>query len=122
MRILKIKSKKHYIAIMAKQESQLAGATRFILILVCIIFLVFVVWKIYRDNFRLKDVAWPPEIYKCPDYWTFENGTCNNKEKLGKGEETVEPIQPGYNNRQLKRKCRWTKKNKVPWHGVDNLC
>ena len=107
---------------MANQSTQLSSAVRFIAILICIIFMVFVIWKIYRDNFNLKRVAWPPEIYKCPDYWTFEDGVCRNTENIGSGAKTVEPIQKGWKKEDLKAKCKWTKTNNVPWHGVDNLC
>ena len=107
---------------MANQDSGLSNIVKIVAITVCVIFMIFVIWKIYRDNYNLKKVAWPPEIYKCPDYWTFENGRCKNTENIGSGVRSVRPIQPGYSTKSLKKRCKWTKKNNVPWHGIDNLC
>ena len=68
------------------------SVTKFIVIAVCILFMVFVIWKLYRDNMASVDstaVYWPPEINKCPDYWTYkEDGLCHSYDN------SVSPIAP----------------------------
>lgn len=49
-----------------------------IVIIIAIIMLigamVFIGYALYRQS---SDVAWPPKVPKCPDYWTLDaNGNC----------------------------------------------
>ena len=53
----------------------MTDAVKFVVIGVCLLFLVFVIWKLYRDNAALSSedaIYWPPKINKCPDYWTYK--------------------------------------------------
>lgn len=45
-----------------------------IAIIMLIITMVFIGYALYRQS---SDVAWPPKIPKCPDYWTLDaSGNC----------------------------------------------
>jgi hypothetical protein len=45
-----------------------------IAIIMLILTLVFIGYALYRQS---SDVAWPPKIPKCPDYWTVNaDGSC----------------------------------------------
>ena len=88
-----------------------------VVIFFCIIFLVFVGWKLYRDNFLQKqDMFWPPEINKCPDYYVYENdGYCYKK-----GKPRVKAIPHDVTPDVLKNICQDMKKNGIVWSGLDN--
>ena len=94
---------------------------KFVVIAVCLLFLIFVAWKLYRDNKALRGddyIYWPPEINKCPDYWTFkEDGLCHN----GTGSFT-NPLTGDVTQEELHEKCLQMKAEKIPWEGIDNLC
>jgi hypothetical protein len=93
---------------------------KFAVITVCILFLIFVIWKLYRDNIALKgedSIYWPPEINKCPDYWTYTtDGKCHN------GDQTMEPLLGDVTGEILVAKCEEIKKQNIPWEGIDDLC
>ena len=62
-------------------------------------------------------IYWPPEINKCPDYWTFEkDGKCH------RNGQSMEPLMGDVTPEQLVEKCEYVKEHKIPWEGVDNLC
>jgi hypothetical protein len=47
-----------------------------IAIVMLIAAMIFIGYALYRQT---SDIAWPPEIPKCPDYWTVDaSGNCTN--------------------------------------------
>jgi len=51
-----------------------------IAIIMLILAMVFIGYALYRQS---SEVAWPPKIPKCPDYWTVNaNGTCTKPAKF----------------------------------------
>ena len=95
---------------------------KFVILALCLLFIIFVVWKLYRDNMALRGdddaIYWPPEINKCPDYWTFKEGECHN----GAGSKVTDPLTGNVTKEQLHEKCLRMKDEKIPWEGIDNLC
>ena len=95
--------------------------TKIIIIAICLLFLIFVLWKLYRDHmatFGNDDaIYWPPEINKCPDYWTYKaDGKCH------RNGETTDPLIGNVTEAQLLEKCEEMKSAGIPWEGIDNLC
>lgn len=103
-------------------KADAATIFKFVTLAVCLVFIIFVIWKLYRDNMALRGddaIYWPPEINKCPDYWTFkEDGMCHN----GAGIKVTEPLTGNVTEEQLYEKCLQMKAEKIPWEGIDNLC
>ena len=95
--------------------------TKFIIVAVCLVFIVFVIWKLYRDNIALQGqdaIYWPPEINKCPDYWTYKSdGKCHKD-----GNDPIDPLVGNVDEVQLLEKCEQMKAAGIPWEGIDNLC
>lgn len=95
------------------------SSMKFVTIGVCLLFIIFVIWKLYRDNIAYTGedaIYWPPEIDKCPDYWEFKNGKCH------RGGQTIEPLSGDVTAEQLITRCEQVKAMNVPWEGIDNLC
>lgn len=47
-----------------------------IAIIMLIASMIFIGYALYDQS---SNITWPPEIPKCPDFWTVDkNGTCNN--------------------------------------------
>lgn len=90
---------------------------RGVVVVICIAFLVFVGWKLYRDNFlEEQNIFWPPEINKCPDYYTYKrDGYCYKK-----GKPKIKAIPYNVTPNQLKRLCKQMKRKKIVWSGLDN--
>ena len=95
---------------------------KFIVIAVCLVFMIFVIWKLYRDNMASVDsttVYWPPEINKCPDYWTYkEDGKCHSYDA---SVDPIEPLTGTVTSEMLTNTCK-SLNGQIPWEGVDNLC
>jgi len=93
-----------------------------VVIALCLLFMVFVIWKLYQDSVSVQEidgqvVYWPPEINRCPDYWTYENdGKCHNNGS------TVNALTAPVGATDLKTTCDNMKKLDIPWEGIDNLC
>ena len=92
----------------------------------CLLFMAFVIWKLYRDNLGVTaedGIYWPPEINRCPDYWTYKSdGKCHNDNF----NFTIDPlmISTPVTEDDLIAKCS-DLKDKYPgvaWEGIDNLC
>ena len=100
-------------------------------IAVCVIFMCFVCWKLYRDHMAINAddaIAWPPEINKCPDYWEVKgDGRCENVHKVGLckagGDNVMDFNDPVFEGKKgMYRKCSWSKQCEAPWEGIDSLC
>ena len=94
---------------------------KFVMIAVCLLFIVFVIWKLYRDNMGAQGIGgdavyWPPEIDKCPDYWEYKNGKCRRDGK------TIAPLAGDITPNELIARCEEVNAANIPWEGVDNLC
>ena len=103
-------------------------------LLILIIYFVYQ-WISYKNK---KDkLTWPPKINPCPDYWiNTKSGNlsvCKNKFNLGKcakykphsniKEENMDFNKPIYKGKLGNyNKCMWSKKCKVTWDGIDNIC
>ena len=94
--------------------------TKFIIVALCLVFIVFVIWKLYRDNLALQGedaIYWPPDINKCPDYWTYKSdGKCHRDGNV------TDPLVGNVGEAQLLEKCEEMKAAGIPWEGIDNLC
>tara|TARA_B100000963_G_C22393331_1_gene565483 strand:+ start:332 stop:643 length:312 start_codon:yes stop_codon:yes gene_type:complete len=90
-------------------------------IAVCVIFMCFVCWKLYRDYIAINAddaIDWPPEINKCPDYWTYKSdGMCHNSDGTATMDPLIGPIDK--EGKALIAKCGSID---VPWEGIDHLC
>ena len=113
---------------------------KYIVIGILVVFVV--VYFVHQTNKWKNESAsiqWPPMINNCPDYWIDKgNGVCLNAHNLGKQHSvdfkdvgghniymTKDPIQMQNQlntPRVLRSKCRWAKKHKVSWEGVNGLC
>ena len=92
---------------------------KYIVVAICILFMVFVIYKLYRDSVAASSetVYWPPEINRCPDYWVYEDdGLCH-----GNG-STMEPLSADVTDADLINTCNNIKAQGIAWEGVDNLC
>ena len=93
---------------------------KYIVLALCILFLVFVVWKLYRDSVAASEELsyWPPEINICPDYWIYDStdGKCHS------GDDTMDPLPTDATDDDLLNACRDAATAGIPWEGVDNLC
>ena len=96
-----------------------ANVIKFIVIAVCLLFIVFVIWKLYRDNIDVQDsISWPPVIGKCPDYWVYDSdGNCH-----GEDGKVIVPLTGEITQEQLIAKCEEVKNAGIPWDGIDSLC
>jgi hypothetical protein len=99
----------------------ITSVIKFLVIAVCLLFIVFVIWKLYRDNINAQvtgaNMYWPPEINKCPDYWVYkDDGKCHRNGQVR------DPLTSNVTAEQLIAKCEEIKKASLPWEGVDNLC
>ena len=95
---------------------------KYTVLAVCLLFMAFVIWKLYRDNLAVSSetaVYWPPEINRCPDYWTYKSdGKCHNDGFSF----TIEPLIGKAEDVDLLAKCREIKNlTGVAWEGIDNL-
>lgn len=113
---------------------------KYIVIFFLVVFVI--VYFVHQTNAwrdESYNIQWPPLINNCPDYWVDKgDGVCHNPHGLGKvgtvdfkdiGGQNIYPssdpviMQNQLNTpRMLRSKCRWAKKNKVSWEGVNNLC
>ena len=100
---------------------------KYIVLAVCLLFLAFVIWKLYRDNLGVTaedGIYWPPEINRCPDYWTYKSdGLCHNDNF----DYTIEPLVGPVEALDLEARCIEVSKQTelpdvIPWEGIDNLC
>ena len=91
---------------------------KFLVIAICLLFLVFVIWKLYRDNIDAQDaVSWPPVIAKCPEYWVYsDDGKCHG----GNG-QVMDPLTGEMTQEQLVAKCEEVQTAGIPWEGIDIL-
>ena len=109
----------------AKKSYIISLIIKILVISICVLFMIFVIWKIIRYTvLQQDDIAWPPIINKCPDYWNYENGVCQNvyKKEEDPAPDTVQPIPENVTNEKLIELCNWTNQYTVPWDGIDNLC
>ena len=95
---------------------------KYTVLAVCLLFMAFVIWKLYRDNSFVSSenvVYWPPEINRCPDYWTYKSdGKCHNDGF----DFTIEPLIGEAEGVDLLAKCREIKGyTGVAWEGIDSL-
>jgi hypothetical protein len=104
----------------AASQDTLKTVVKFIVIAVCLVFVVFVIWKIYRDNYLQQNIAWPPEIHKCPDYWVYDKSDGKCHEQGGDG--VTDPIGKNSTNEDLIKLCEKMKENNTAWEGIDKLC
>lgn len=102
----------------------LAFLVKVLVVTICILFAIFVIWKIYKATQQNPD-NWPPEINKCPDYWTYneDKDKCLNVYNLGNNNvESVNPITKESSDREIKEACNKAFNNKYKWSGVDDKC
>jgi hypothetical protein len=50
-----------------------------IAIVMLIAAMIFIGYALYRQT---SDIAWPPEIPACPDYWVDASGNCTNPDNI----------------------------------------
>ena len=87
--------------------------------------------KYVEEHVALK---WPPNIKPCPDYWVqLDNGQCKNSFSIGdcprgaNGMQTKQGVVDFKKGVYVgadadKNKCRWAKRCRNSWEGIDNLC
>ena len=105
---------------------QVTAIVKYIVVTVCLLFIAFVIWKLYRDNLAVSSetaVYWPPEINRCPDYWTYKSdGKCHNDDF----DFTIDPLIGNVTESELILRCDEINNNElytgVAWEGIDNLC
>ena len=90
-----------------------------IAIVILVLMLGFIGYLLYRAK---SNLAYPPEIAECPDYWTvIGENNCSNDKNLGKC-----PGNKNFNSSQyqgstgLKEKYCWARNCNVVWDGVTN--
>lgn len=95
-----------------------ASIVKFIVIALSLLFVIFVIWKLYRDNINEEALnTWPPVVAKCPDYWTYkDDGLCHHNN------DTMSPLTEDSTEDDLIAKCAEIKEAGIPWEGIDNLC
>ena len=100
----------------------ISSVVKFLVIAICLLFMVFVIWKLYRDNMNAQGIGgdsiyWPPEINKCPDYWVYkQDGKCHRDGQV------MDPLTGNVTPEQLVAKCEEVKQAGIPWEGIDTLC
>lgn len=94
-------------------------------------FVIYYLYKAYKDaNNSLKKKDDRP-IPKCPDYWeSIEEGKCQNTHKISKCNLDPYPDNiANFNDAMFTNKvsgnymkCKWSKECHAPWEGIDDLC
>ena len=89
-------------------------------------------WKKYNTEQSL--LTWPRKYSPCPDYWVeTPDGKCKNVFAIGecprgdnggvKPEGILSFKTSNYKGKSGNiNKCRWAKRCKNSWEGIDNLC
>jgi len=98
-----------------------------------IIYYYYRVWQSYKDE--QSKLTWPRHINNCPDYWVDEgSGNCRNVFNIGNCPKSKTGIlipqgTTNFNNFLYtnefdgnKNKCRWAKRCKASWEGIDKMC
>lgn len=91
--------------------------------IIAIVFLVLMLGLIAFMLYKSKtELAYPPNIAECPDYWEVSgNGVCNNVKKLGSCAGSADFSSPDWLGQTgLKKKYCWAKGCGVTWDGVTN--
>jgi len=69
-----------------------------------------------------SNLAYPPDIAECPDYWTvIGENNCSNVKNLGKCSGTKNFNSPQYQGSSgLQQKYCWARNCNIVWDGVTN--
>lgn len=85
---------------------------------IVVVFLIFVIFStVYERVFNPKIQDWPPNVSRCPSYWTISSDlkTCTRGE-VNQG--TGEPVVNSYNGTNLNESKVFARDKKVYWDGV----
>ena len=84
-------------------------------IVIFVVLMLFIGTMMYRAK---KTRKFPPQITRCPDYWTVDkDGKCNNPRGLGVG------CAEGSNwvdLPTLEKKCEFARSCGIEWDGITN--
>ena len=109
-----------------------------ILVIITLIIISFYYYRQYKNyKEQQSKLTWPKEYTRCPDYWIHDGEhKCKNNFKLGKCKDVdmksiasvsnssnINTLDNEMNKKDvLEKKCKWAKRCKVSWEGVDKLC
>lgn len=92
------------------------GFKKIVLYLALLILILMVVLVVFAMRNSGIDTKWPPYVNKCPDYWEYDSGKCDNHLNIPGTTETINIMTPGTDCENYK----WTQDSGYKWDGISN--